>query len=196
MLPWWCRSCQSCSSDAHQRRGTAADPAGCGDAPPNCSMTRVPPIGPGTNCGTLALCYPTPCVWPSLCFFLSPLEVLHLPTPHTVTTRRNLKSLSPSTTLSSLPSPEQFSLLSTDEVSSTLLSSLSYSLDSLFPFTSRPVRPPPPPLQAAERKWKRSDCADDLCHYLHLLCLCPRKLFSMFSSLLTPPLPSSQLMTL
>ena len=150
------------------------------------------------------------------------------PTTHTVTTRRNLKTLSPSTlssaVLSSLPPPEQFSLLSAEEASSTLLSSLSSSLDSLCPFSSRPVRSSPPPpwlseplrahrteLRTAERKWKKSGCADDLSHYLHLLsdftstvsaakstfyrnkinssASNPRKLFSMFSSLLNPPSP-------
>ena len=66
-------------------------------------------------------------------------------------------------------------------------------------------------LRAAERKLKRSDCPNDLTHYLHLLSdftftlstakstfyqskinsspSNPRKLFSMFSSLLTPPSP-------
>ena len=66
-------------------------------------------------------------------------------------------------------------------------------------------------LRAAERKWKRSDCPNDLSHYLFLLsdftssvsttksafyrtkinssASNPRKLFSLFSSLLNPPSP-------
>ena len=69
------------------------------------------------------------------------------PTPHIVTSHHNLKSLSPSTlaspVLSSLPSPEQFSLLSTEEAFSTLLSSLSSSLVSVCPLTSRPAQSSP-----------------------------------------------------
>ncbi|KAK0133337.1 hypothetical protein N1851_031154 [Merluccius polli] len=95
------------------------------------------------------------------------------PTPHILS--KPEISLSPtlaSSVLSSLPSPEQFSLLSTEEASSTLLSSLSSSLDSLCPLFSRLARSSPPPpwlseslqacrteLRAAERKWKRSDCS-------------------------------------
>ena len=71
------------------------------------------------------------------------------PSPHIVTSCHNLKSLSPSTlastVLSSLPSPEQFSLLSTEEASSTLRFSLLSSLDSLCPLTSRPAQSSPPP---------------------------------------------------
>ena len=57
------------------------------------------------------------------------------PTPHTVTTCRNLKSLYPSTlfstVLSSLPSTDQLALMLSEEASSTLLSSFSLSLDAL-----------------------------------------------------------------
>ena len=72
------------------------------------------------------------------------------PTPHTVTTCHNLKSLSPSalssTVVSSLQSTDQFGLMSTKEAS-TQLSSLFSSLDALCPLTSPPARSPCPLLQ-------------------------------------------------
>ena len=106
------------------------------------------------------------------------------PTPHTVTSHRNLKCCSPSTltitVLSSLPSPQQLYCPPRKPPP------LCYS-PSPPPWT--PSVPLPPDqcnlftlpvsclrlcgagrteLWAAERKWKRSDCAD-LSRYLHLL---------------------------
>ena len=115
------------------------------------------------------------------------------PTP-TVTSRRNLRSLSPSvlasTALSHLPPIDSFSQLSVDSATSTLFSSLTSSLDSLCPLTSRPARPSPPhpwlssalrsariTLRSAEKKWKRTKLPAALDLY--------RTLLSSFSSTLS-----------
>ena len=85
-----------------------------------------------------------------------------------------------------------------------------------IPDDHSPPTAPPPPCSFITSKWKGSDCPDDLSHYIHLLLdftpivstaksafyptkinssgSNPRKLFSVFSSLLTtspPPHPSS-----
>ncbi|XP_071213820.1 uncharacterized protein [Salvelinus alpinus] len=112
-------------------------------------------------------------------------------TSHTAPTRMvsrrpNICSLSPATLcssiLSSLPSAQTFSNLSPDSASSTLLSSLSASFDSLCPLSSRPARSSPPApwlddslrahrtgLRAAERKWRKTRLPADLASFHSLL---------------------------
>lgn len=52
--PWWCRRCQSCSSDAQQWGGMVVDLVDCRDALPDCSMTffgdLCPSGGGGRRC--------------------------------------------------------------------------------------------------------------------------------------------------
>ncbi|XP_058469008.1 uncharacterized protein LOC131443409 isoform X1 [Solea solea] len=86
---------------------------------------------------------------------------------------RNIRSLSPSslssTVLSALPSADSFSLMHPNSATDTFLSTLSSSLDSLCPLTSRRVRKSSPApwlsdsvraeratIRAAERKWRKS----------------------------------------
>ena len=97
------------------------------------------------SCGTSALSVtPLPVSDHHFVDFSIPLKSSPplLSSSHIVTTRRNLKSLSPSTfastVLFSLPSIERFSQLYTDESSDTLLSSLSSSFDSLCSDLHRP----------------------------------------------------------
>ncbi|KAJ8349423.1 hypothetical protein SKAU_G00245530, partial [Synaphobranchus kaupii] len=107
------------------------------------------------------------------------------PTP-TVSVRRNLCSLSPSSlapcVTASLPPLKSFSQLPIDSASDTLLTALSTSLNSLCPLVSRPTRSSPPcpwmsdalrtsraGLRAAERMWRKSRDASDLSSYQSLL---------------------------
>ncbi|MEL7079446.1 MAG: reverse transcriptase family protein [Cyanobacteria bacterium J06582_2] len=108
------------------------------------------------------------------------------PPTHMVTTRSHLRTLSPSdlssAVSSALPAPESFSLLPSDTATDLLLSTLSSSLDSLCPLTSRPARPSPPApwlsdqvrtdrrsLRTAERKWRRGRLPEDLLNFQSLL---------------------------
>ncbi|XP_062317182.1 uncharacterized protein LOC134020883 isoform X2 [Osmerus eperlanus] len=99
------------------------------------------------------------------------------PTPSTspplVTFRRNLRSLSPShfssIVTSSLPPIDEFSSHPTNTATDTLLTTLTASLDSLCPLSTRPARSSPScpwltdvireersTLRAAERRWRKS----------------------------------------
>ena len=108
------------------------------------------------------------------------------PPTHMVSTRRNLRSLSPadlsSSVIAALPTPESFSLLSTETATDLLLATLSSSLDRHCPLTSRPARQTPPApwlsdsvrtdrrcLRAAERKWRNSNLPEDLRTFQSLL---------------------------
>ena len=120
------------------------------------------------SCGTSSLCHPLPVsdhhfVAFSLPLKFSPSLLSPSQSPAAVTLSLSLPLRLPQ--LSSLPSVEQFSQLSTEEASDTMLSSLSSSLDSLCPFHSRPAQSSTPPpwlseslrsyraeLRAAERK--------------------------------------------
>ncbi|XP_067311221.1 uncharacterized protein [Pseudorasbora parva] len=122
--------------------------------------------------------------------FLITLNLILTPdtkrTPTQITFRRNLRSLSPSrlSTMvsSSLPPPAQFSALDTNSATDTLCSTLTSSLDSFCPLSSRPARPTPSApwlsevlrehrsgLRAAERKWHKSKNNTDLAFYQSLL---------------------------
>ncbi|XP_064179099.1 uncharacterized protein LOC135248407 [Anguilla rostrata] len=107
------------------------------------------------------------------------------PSP-TVSVRRNLCALSPSSLVpcvtASLPPLDVFSALPSDSASDTLLSSLSTAINTLCPLVSRPTRPSPPcpwltdvlrssrtALRAAERNWKKSRMPTDLSAYQSLL---------------------------
>ncbi|XP_075304653.1 uncharacterized protein LOC142366593 [Odontesthes bonariensis] len=109
------------------------------------------------------------------------------PSPtHLVSSRPNLRSLSPtdfsSSVLYALPAPESFSLLSPDTSTDLLFSTRSSSLDKLCPLTSRPARSAPPApwlsdsvrterrsVRAAERKWRKSKLPEDLLAFQSLL---------------------------
>ena len=108
------------------------------------------------------------------------------PPTHMVTSRRNLRSLAPadlsSSVLSALPTHESFSLLSTEDATDLLLTTLSSSLDRHCPLISRPARQTPPApwlsdsvrtdrrsLRAAERKWRNSKLPEDLRTFQALL---------------------------
>ncbi|XP_058482380.1 uncharacterized protein LOC131457848 [Solea solea] len=120
--------------------------------------------------------------------FLSHLLLLHQLTKlaTTLTTLTNIRSLSPSslssTVLSALPSADSFSLMHPNSATDTFLCTLSSSLDSLCPLTSRRVRKSSPApwlsdsvrteratIRAAERKWRKSKLPDDLLSYHSLL---------------------------
>ena len=124
-------------------------------------------------------------------FFISyslPLSQTDNPTTSTdsVPVRRNIRSLSPaslaSSVLSALPSTDSFSLMHPNSATDILLSTLSSSLDSLCPLTSRQVsKSSPAPwlsdsvradratMRASERKWGKSKHQDDLLTYQSLL---------------------------
>ena len=119
-------------------------------------------------------------------FFLSHLPLADLPEPEMVTTRPNLRSLSETDfstmVLQALPNPEAFSLLSPEEATDSLFSSISTSLNELCPLTSRPARRRPPSpwltdqvrasrrsLRAAERKWNKTRLQTDLSNFQTLL---------------------------
>ena len=103
-----------------------------------------------------------------------------------IITRPNLRSLSQTDFCTSvteaLPNPEAFSLLSPDEATDILSSSISSSLDELCPLTSRPARQRPPnpwltdqvrtsrrSLRAAERKWHKTRSHVDRTNFQILL---------------------------
>ena len=124
-------------------------------------------------------------------FFISyslPLSQTGNPTTSTdsVPVRRNICSLYPaslaSSVLSALPSTNSFSLMHPNSATDILLSTLSSSLDSLCPLTSRQVRKSSPApwlsnsvradratMRASERKWWKSKHPDDLLTYQSLL---------------------------
>ncbi|KAF4088833.1 hypothetical protein AMELA_G00059270, partial [Ameiurus melas] len=106
--------------------------------------------------------------------------------PPSISFRRNLRSLSPShfssivTTL--LPSNGHFSSLDVNTATDMLCSTLTSSLDSICPLTSRPARTSPScpwlsealrsnraKLRASERKWRKSNNPIDLTNYQTLL---------------------------
>ncbi len=108
------------------------------------------------------------------------------PTPLPVTFRWNLRSLSPShlssVVSSSLPSPTHFSSLDVNAATDTLCSTLTSCIDNICPLSSRPARTAPSnpwlsdvlrehrtTLQAAERKWRKSNDLSDLSRYQSLL---------------------------
>ena len=118
--------------------------------------------------------------------FLSHLPLVDLPEAEMVTTRPKLRSLSQTDfstmVVEALPNPEAFSLLSPDEATDVLFSSISTSLDDLCPLISRPARRRPPTpwltdqvrasrrgLRAAERKWNKTRLQEDLTNFQTLL---------------------------
>ncbi|KAK9954730.1 hypothetical protein ABG768_016776 [Culter alburnus] len=143
------------------------------------------------------------------------LPICSPPTPLPVTLRRNLHSLSSShlssAVSSSLPSPSQFSSLDVNTATDTLCSTLTSSLDSICPLSSRPARATPSnpwlsdvlrehrtKLRAAERKWHKSKVQSDLSSYAAKSSYFHNKinstsntrtLFKTFNSLLCPPPP-------
>ncbi|KAK3533229.1 hypothetical protein QTP70_013668 [Hemibagrus guttatus] len=107
---------------------------------------------------------------------------------HLSLTRRNLHSISPSSvascTLSSLPDHESFSSLPLDSATDTLLSSLSSTMDLLYPLStickknsstapwlSDVLRNNRRELRSEARKWKKSKLDTDLISYRTLLSL-------------------------
>ncbi|XP_049319645.1 uncharacterized protein LOC111194633 [Astyanax mexicanus] len=107
-------------------------------------------------------------------------------TSSTSTTHRNLRAISPSslasTILTTLPNPDSFSSLPLETATNTFLSSITSSINTLSPLTSRPAKSSPATpwlsdvlrnnrreLRIAERKWKKSQQYSDLCSYQSLL---------------------------
>ncbi|XP_077954140.1 uncharacterized protein LOC144392631 [Gasterosteus aculeatus] len=105
---------------------------------------------------------------------------------NSIPARRNIRSLSPSSlassVLSALPSTDSFSLLHPNAAAETLLSTLSSSLDSLCPLTTRrtgksppapwlsqPVRAMRATMRASERKWRKYKRPEDLLEFQSLL---------------------------
>ncbi|KAI4892629.1 hypothetical protein NFI96_034103 [Prochilodus magdalenae] len=208
------------------------------------TLNPSPPTHRGGNTLDLVFSRPSPAldvtVTPLHCsdhYFLSfslscPALPVHITPSHSSFTRRNLRSVSPSslasTILTTLPHPDSFSTLSLNTATDTLLSSLSSAFNHLCPLSPRPTRSSPPApwlsdvlrnnwreLRRAERKWRRSQLDSDLHTYQAILSRFsgevttakssfykrkleesasdPRKLFSIFSSLLNPPPPPSSL---
>ncbi|KAI4891458.1 hypothetical protein NFI96_024367 [Prochilodus magdalenae] len=204
------------------------------------TLNPSPPTHRGGNTLDLVFSRPTPAldvtVTPLHCsdhYFLSftlscPALPVHITPSHSSFTRRNLRSVSPSslasTILTTLPHPDSFSSLSLNTATDTLLSSLSSAFNHLCPLSPRSTRSSPPApwlsdvlrnnrreLRRAERKWRRSQLDSDLHTYQAILSRFsgevtsakssfykrkleesasdPRKLFSIFSSLLNPPSP-------
>ncbi|XP_037390642.1 uncharacterized protein LOC119262488 [Pygocentrus nattereri] len=138
------------------------------------TLNQSPPTHRAGNVLDLVFTRPTSAkalvVTPLTCsdhYFLSfSLSLPSLPTfptsSHTTTTRRNLHSISPSNLAScitsTLPSPDSFSSLSVESATDTLLSSISSSLDHLYPVSSRTLRssPPAPWLTEALRSNRRA----------------------------------------
>uniref|UniRef100_A0A3B1IPZ4 Reverse transcriptase domain-containing protein n=1 Tax=Astyanax mexicanus TaxID=7994 RepID=A0A3B1IPZ4_ASTMX len=102
------------------------------------------------------------------------------------TTHCNLRAISPSslasTILTTLPNPDSFSSLPLETATNTFLSSITSSINTLSPLTSRPAKSSPATpwlsdvlrnnrreLRLAERKWKKSQQYSDLCSYQSLL---------------------------
>ncbi|KAI4880757.1 hypothetical protein NFI96_025941, partial [Prochilodus magdalenae] len=225
------------------------------------TLNPSPPTHRGGNTLDLVFSRPSPAldltVTPLHCsdhYFLSfslscPALPVHITPSHSSFTRRNLRSISPSSlastvlttlphpdsfsslslntaTLTTLPHPDSFSTLSLNTATDTLLSSLSSAFNHLCPLSPRSTRSSPPApwlsdvlrnnrreLRRAERKWRRSQLDSDLHTYQAVLSRFsaevttakssfykrkleesasdPRKLFSIFSSLLNPPPPPS-----
>ncbi|KAI4895100.1 hypothetical protein NFI96_002639 [Prochilodus magdalenae] len=204
------------------------------------TLNPSPPTHRGGNTLDLVFSRPSPAldltVTPLHCsdhYFLSfslscPALPVHITPSHSSFTRRNLRSVSPSslasTVLTTLPHPDSFSSLSPNTATDTLLSSLSSAFNHLCPLSPRSTRSSPPApwlsdvlrnnrreLRRAERKWRRSQLDSDLHTYQAVLSRFsaevttakssfykrkleesasdPRKLFSIFSSLLNPPSP-------
>ncbi|KAJ8417144.1 hypothetical protein AAFF_G00283710 [Aldrovandia affinis] len=120
----------------------------------------------------------------------------------------NLHSLSPAalsaTVLSSLPPTDAFSQLPAEEASSTLLSSLSSSFDSLCPLSTKPARLQSPipwltdsiqadrlKLRAAERKWRKSKSPVALTDFHTLLATFSSNLSSAKSAFFLSKIQSS-----
>ena len=118
--------------------------------------------------------------------FLSSISPVTLPQTKMISSRPKLRSLSQidfsTAVTSALPKQEDFSLLSSDEATDVLISSISSSLDDLCPLSSRPARNKSPTpwlsdqvretrrsLRAAERKWSKSRLQEDLAHFQTLL---------------------------
>ena len=162
------------------------------------SLTPSPPTHKAGNILDLVFtraCSPsnltvTPVKYSDHCFITFSLSLSSLrsvPThPLTVTTRRNLKTLDPSTLsssiLSSLPTPDVLPSLPPDTLTSSFLSSVSSAFDRHCPLSTRPARSNPPapwlsetlrtertPLRAAERKWHKTKQPEDLAHFHGLL---------------------------
>ncbi|KAI4893880.1 hypothetical protein NFI96_005588 [Prochilodus magdalenae] len=208
------------------------------------TLNPSPPTHRGGNTLDLVFSRPSPAldltVTPLHCsdhYFLSfslscPALPVHITPSHSSFTRRNLRSVSPSslasTILTTLPLPDSFSTLSLNTATDTLLSSLSSAFNHLCPLSPRSTRSSPPApwlsdvlrnnrreLRRAERKWRRSQLDSDLHTYQAVLSRFsaevttakssfykrkleesasdPRKLFSIFSSLLNPPSSPSSL---
>ena len=119
-------------------------------------------------------------------FSLSLSTLLPKPKLKMVTSRRNLKTLNPtslsSSIISSLPTPDAFLSLPPDTACSSFLSSVSSAFDLHCPLSSKPARQTPPapwlsesirtertPLRAAERKWQKTKKPEDLSNFHSLL---------------------------